>query len=97
MITYSNANNDAVWELFGLSTDSKPIDKIPNGSTFREIDTGAEFMYDAGTMTWFKQPVTSDSGSTDTTPDDDTSGGDMSGDDIATDEEVKDVVDDIFG
>lgn len=91
MITYSNANNDAVWELRGLSTDLKPTtDKIPNGSSFREMDTGSVYMYDGEFRKWYKQPSGS-SGGDDPEPDDPAS------DDIATDEEVQDVVDDIFG
>lgn len=82
MITYSNANNDAVWELIGLSTDEKPTtDKIPNGSTFKEMDTGKLFMYDGDTKTWHEQPTSAGS----------------SDNDVATDEEVKDVIDGIFG
>lgn len=90
MITYSNANNDAVWELIGLSTDEKPIDGIPNGSTFQEMNTGKMFMFDAESKTWHEQPATS-GGSGTTTPDDETSG------DVASDDEVKDAIDDIFG
>lgn len=84
MITYSNANNDAVWELIGLSTDEKPAtDKIPNGSTFKEMDTGKLFMYDRDSKTWHEQPTSAGSSESDN--------------DVATDEEVKDVIDGIFG
>jgi hypothetical protein len=31
----------------GLSTDSKPIEKATNGSSFIEIDTGKVFLFDA--------------------------------------------------
>lgn len=96
MITYSNANNDAVWELIGLSTDEKPIDGIPNGSTFQEMNTGKMFMFDAESKTWHEQPTTSTSSggnSGTTTPDDD----EPTDGDVATDEEVKDAIDDIFG
>lgn len=92
MITYSNANNDAVWELRGLSTDEKPTtDNIPNGSSFREMDTGAVFLYDGESKEWLKQPISSGSG--------DNGGGETepgSGE-IATDEEINDALDDIFG
>ena len=35
----------------GLSTDQKP-EKVPNGSTFLEIDTGNVFCYDKGGKRW---------------------------------------------
>ena len=54
------------WELNyrGLSTDEKPLvhitatgteEKIPNGSTFYEMDTGRIFMWDAENLTWLLQ------------------------------------------
>lgn len=90
MITYANANNDAVWELRGLSTDKKPTtDKIPNGSTFREMNTGDVFMYDAENKIWHKQSKSG--GGTDPDPEIPSDG------EIATDEEVNDTLDDIFG
>lgn len=56
MITYANAHNDAVWELYGKSTDEKPVhDRIPNGSTFYEMDTGNIFMFDAEEKVWISQ------------------------------------------
>ena len=44
-------------ELRGLSTDDKPTrlngtDKVANGSTFVEIDTGKKYMYDAENEEW---------------------------------------------
>ena len=47
-------------ELYGLSTDTKPTDTycgvtIPNGSSFREIDTGKTYLYDADSKAWFEQ------------------------------------------
>ncbi len=52
MITYSNAGNDAVWELYGKSTDEKPVRNVPNGSSFFEMDTGNAFMFDGEAATW---------------------------------------------
>lgn len=51
--------NIPVMELDGLSTDEKPVDKfdgmiIPNGSSFTEIDTGAEYLFDAENGTWYE-------------------------------------------
>ena len=43
-------------ELRGLSTDTKPTEidgnKVENGSTFIEINTGKIFFYDLSTETW---------------------------------------------
>jgi hypothetical protein len=33
----------------GLSTDPKPSDDVPEGSTFHAVDTGAQFVYYDGT------------------------------------------------
>lgn len=42
-------------ELKGLSTDKKPIQDIPNGSSFYEIDTGNVFMFDEQNKQWIEQ------------------------------------------
>lgn len=43
-------------ELRGLSTDEKPItfegNRIDNGSSFIEINTGKVFLYDLTSQTW---------------------------------------------
>ena len=39
-------------EYRGLSTDSKPIENITNGSVFIEIDTGKIYMFDAKGTQW---------------------------------------------
>lgn len=44
MITAANVAN--VYDLRGLSTDTKPIEKVGNGSTFLEIDTSKLFAFD---------------------------------------------------
>ena len=42
-------------ELFGLSTDSKPITGIVTGSKYTEVNTGDEYLFDeAGDGTWTK-------------------------------------------
>ena len=38
--------NEKTYELRGLSTDEKPLEKVGNGSVFIEIDTGKVFMFD---------------------------------------------------
>lgn len=35
-----------------LSTDPKPTDKIKNGSTLIEIDTGRKYLFDGSTSSW---------------------------------------------
>lgn len=43
-------------ELYGLSTDTKPIiDGIPTGSTFYVVDTQEIYMYDEEHQIWIKQ------------------------------------------
>ena len=47
-------NNGQTNIYFGLSTDSYPVD-IPNGSTLHDMDTTAEYLYDAENNAWIKQ------------------------------------------
>lgn len=42
-------------ELKGLSTDEKPIEDIPNGSSFYEMDTKKVFMFDEQNSRWIEQ------------------------------------------
>ncbi len=39
----------------GLSTDTKPLDGVYQGSMFIEIDTGDVYMYDGASGAWVKQ------------------------------------------
>ena len=39
----------------GLSTDSKPLDGVYQGSMFIELDTGDVYMYEGTSGTWIKQ------------------------------------------
>ena len=41
--------------LSGLSTDSKPLDGIYQGTMFIEIDTGDVYLYEGTSGTWIKQ------------------------------------------
>ena len=45
----------SIQRLRGLSTDTKPVN-VPNGSEFREMDTGKDFMYDEASGDWKEQP-----------------------------------------
>lgn len=38
--------------LFGLSTDTKPDEKIANGSVFIEMDTGTIYFFDLDGTQW---------------------------------------------
>lgn len=42
-------------EYYGLSTDDKPYTYVPNGSKFNELDTSAEYLFDAQNRRWVKQ------------------------------------------
>lgn len=53
MIT--NNTDYSIQRLRGLSTDTKPVN-VPNGSEFREMDTGKDFMYDEASGDWKEQP-----------------------------------------
>lgn len=44
MITVADVAN--VYDLRGLSSDKKPVEKVGNGSTFIEMDTGKVFIFD---------------------------------------------------
>ena len=39
-------------EARGKSTDTKPTERIENGSTFIEVDTGTMYFYDGETGEW---------------------------------------------
>lgn len=65
MITIADVNRfNGTLEIFSLSTDIKPIEKvdykgatytIADGSTIYEKDTGALFMYDEENHQWLEQ------------------------------------------
>ena len=42
------------YELYGLSTDEKPID-VGNASAFYEMDTKKVFLFDEENKTWIEQ------------------------------------------
>lgn len=56
---YADTPNRAWMELYGLSTDTKPIKKfnntyIGNASTFVEMNTGKVFYYDEENYKWWE-------------------------------------------
>lgn len=61
-----NEYNAQVLEITGLSTDEKPIGSIDNiaisnGSVFKEIDTGSEYLYNAESNKWVKNTASATS------------------------------------
>ena len=44
--------NQMTAELYGLSTDTKPVYNVPNGSVFLEIDTGKVFIFNGANNQW---------------------------------------------
>lgn len=50
----SNERNVAQYDMYGLSTDTKPMD-VGNASTFYEMDTCTVYMFDAENNVWLKQ------------------------------------------
>ena len=49
-------------EMFGLSSDDKPVDGLITGSKFTEVDTGIVFLFDEESETWL--PSNSGNGKT---------------------------------
>ena len=43
------------YEVFCLSTDTKPTEDVLTGSTACEVDTGDVYMFDEVSNTWVKQ------------------------------------------
>lgn len=57
---YADRANRVWLELYGLSTDTKPIEKfensyIGNASIYYEMDTGRIHMYDEENRIWIEQ------------------------------------------
>lgn len=51
MVTVDNLTD----EYDGLSTDTKPTEKVRNGSVFVEMDTAKIYLYDATNSEWLEQ------------------------------------------
>ena len=56
MLTISDtyANGAKLSEIYGLSTDTKPLD-VKNASVFYEMDTGKIFLFDEANKKWLEQ------------------------------------------
>ena len=53
MVTMVKAGK--VNEYRGKSTDTKPTEHVPNGSTFYEIDTVKLYAFDEAATSWIEQ------------------------------------------
>ena len=42
-------------EIFGLSSDDKPVEGLATGSKFTEVDTGITYLFDEVSAEWFAQ------------------------------------------
>lgn len=53
-INYIDTGGDAVTVacFYGLSTDSKPTEEVPNGAAFVEMDTSRMYLFDAENTEW---------------------------------------------
>ncbi len=49
-----NTSGDPVGDYRGLSTDTKPVENVQNGSTFLEMDTGDVYIFNADGHAWVK-------------------------------------------
>lgn len=55
MISSTTNAGTGIFDIRGKSTDQKPVNGVPNGSSFYEMDTGNVYMFDGDTNTWIKQ------------------------------------------
>lgn len=61
MISATTNSGTGIWDMRGLSTDEKPTEGVPNGSTFYVMDAkelGLEttlYMFDADNNKWWPQ------------------------------------------
>lgn len=89
--------SERVVRISGLSTDEKPISKyIDNGSIFIEMDTSKIYLYDKEHTTWIltKFVIT---GSGDIDPNPDVDGPTIDPSDELTEEEVDQMLKEVFG
>lgn len=48
----TQSNPDAGLDYRGLSSDTKPTENVPNGSTFLEMNTGNVYIFDKENSSW---------------------------------------------
>lgn len=54
-VSYTVNGGRAIRDYRGKSTDPKPVEGVPNGSSFYEMDTQQVYMFDSDTKTWILQ------------------------------------------
>lgn len=54
MISYFRSSDNGEFCMVGLSTDTKPVEDIPNGAIFVEMDTGLSYRFDKTTENYFQ-------------------------------------------
>lgn len=54
-IAYGTSGGKEFWDIRGKSSDEKPIDGVPNCSSFFEMDTGEVYIFDEDTKSWLIQ------------------------------------------
>lgn len=52
IVRKTNQSGVDVYEVYCLSTDTKPIDGMTNGSTCFEVDTAEPYAFDEENATW---------------------------------------------
>lgn len=54
MVTVNTHKNglNPFWDCRGKSTDTKPVQNVPNGSTYVEVDTGKKYIFDGTAGEW---------------------------------------------
>ncbi len=55
MISYTVNGGVSIRDYRGMSADEKPVNGVPNGSSFYEMDTKALYLFDEGSKTWILQ------------------------------------------
>lgn len=55
MVTIKKNHSENTYEVYCLSTDTKPIDGMTNTSTCYEMDTGTLYMFDEDGKRWLPQ------------------------------------------
>ncbi len=61
MISVTTNSGSAIWDIRGKSTDEKPTEGVPNGSTFYVMDAAelgldaTLYMFDSDEKKWWKQ------------------------------------------
>lgn len=56
MVSFTTNAGSDIWDIRGKSDDEKPVDGVPNGSTYYEIDGDHNvYMFDKDSGNWVLQ------------------------------------------